>query len=777
MKKLLIIFVLLTTICSTQSQITPKWNLFNGDLERTIDSVTDENNYKLNNFKFYQYYNLVGIVKYRNVEFSDPISVLDSNNIARLVFEEIRNFPKTGKFYNQGENVSGYFHIEIFNFNENKWTRAFSFSEKNHSQIDFENINIGNLQIHSIGYVNKSTIFVEGFFDEIDGSTSPFIGKLVKDNINLVWKFEITKIWRRTGSSVLSLKMLNENIGYAIFTNMEIKTKMVNEILYTKNGWKNYNVIFSSSKDPNKGFSTPRYTNLSVNPHINDTLVSFVYPEEEMLYYSKDNFQKLQMVDFSLNCRPLDVQVVGKDVIYVLTHGEVPVKDKSWNISCQKLLKSTNYGNTWKEIYCSKIGDTINSFKAFDEDVFILEGCFINHELIKHNIIYTKDGGKTIEFLFEPLIGETDFLVDYEFLKREQIAICKRNDIFRIRNIAPYYDTNLTYSHQMDVFHNELNDSYSYALSSKEFTLQPPIAKFDEEKPKVFHFDTDTLFWNKVEGATKYSISLYGFSNASVIFFKPDLKRAFNFSFKPLKRIDTTVTDTFLIINDLKRNYDFLIWITSENQSQKSEPYFIRTFSYDEIKMNTPIILYPEHRDTIPSGNVNLIWTDIEGAEYYNITLYLCDIVHCNVYDFNRVHYLVNKRYYKGTSFLYGDLLPNSIYMFSVTAENGDEITQVGSCFFYTDEINSVHLFQENISLAAFPNPVETSARILIGTMENPIFSVYDIFGNQINLEYNYEKNIDKEYLRFNTELLPQGVYFYKIQNGINYYQGKFIKK
>jgi hypothetical protein len=119
-----------------------------------------------------------------------------------------------------------------------------------------------------------------------------------------------------------------------------------------------------------------------------------------MLYYSLDNFKTNFIIDFTDLETVYRVYALSPKIIFALTWGEK--KENNTEYPFYKLMKTTNYGNSWSTLFETSKGDSVYNFRVFDEENIALTGKFHPAPHIRSSFLQTKNGGKNWIYLFEP---------------------------------------------------------------------------------------------------------------------------------------------------------------------------------------------------------------------------------------------------------------------------------------------------------------------------------------------------------------------------------------
>lgn len=535
-------------------------------------------------------------------------------------------------------------------------------------------------------------------------------------------------------------------------------------IIYTTDGWNTYKEIFSSEQDPNLKFGRGYYTRLNVAADKSDTLISFLESEEQLLYLSKNNFKTFNNIDFSNANVIRQIYTPNAKTIYLL----IDVFEKDPNTSTflrNEFIKSTNYGNNWELICKSKEGDLIHSFEMLDENNITFKGYFHSNDKITYcSFWYTTDGCKTFNYLFEPNIIaysiERKYLNNtfkYSYANKDQL-ICLRNNI---SSEKPHYDNNLSYYNQINEFYekNLYIPKYDYYCSSRITDLKPPSIRFNDFLSSKYNFGSDTLYWDPIPLANSYRIKYYGIANASKTTTMKASKylSAMNFVTLSTDIIDTVVSDTFLIINNLKKNYRYFFWAYSQNELHKSVETLLESSCSDSSYLDTPTICFPDNLVSVnlQDNKINFIWKKVQSADSYNITLYDANRKRLEYASLGSLRVLFNIQDYKDTTFVYDKFDFKKNYLFTVTAQNKDGISYYSSSEFYILESNNINS-KELIGLRIFPNPALSTTRISLLQEGNISINAVDMLGRSLPLWSGFATAGEME---LDVTSLPTGTY------------------
>jgi hypothetical protein len=769
--KLLVIALILNTSFVFAQQM-PQWIKYSAGLKILQDSTSNEENYLFNAISVYQspyyfplYWNQYHMGMYENSDYS--LSPKDSNTFARVVFEQIQSFPKNGKYYGEFKDIGNYHHIEISKDRCKSWQRIFSLKDK--TDEIFLNIPTDSLGATLLYFLNDSTILISGIFKELKFYDTPFIAKLTRgSNPDSLWNFQIINYWRRTTFLPLDIKMLSDKIGYAQY--LDIYGKGF-EILKTYDCWKTYKKVYPLDTDPNpiNGFRQ-----LTVSADSKDTLILFYDSVEDMIYYTKDEFKTKYAIDFNIKEPAYRITLLNPRELFVLH--EISKTDQSHKeYFIYKLLKTTNYGNSWESILETPKGDSVFGFKIYDKNHITVSGIFHPENSYSNQaFMQTTDGGKTWQYLYEPGFSyRKGYISSFNYINKDQIIIVSSY----VEPEPPIFDKDLSYFNQIKSYKRG-SGFITYSIMDNKTTLIPPELKIDKVLYNVHNFDKDILFWNKVNGATKYRIRYYGLANTTL-----DNSNNFlipsDYTTLTTPQIDTVVVDTFMTVYNLKRNYNYFFIGCSLNDTQQSEYTILQTTSKEFPELEVPRLYNPidnienqYQKDTIPPGEVIFRWKKVPNAVNYNIVLFES----VNYYQNSpgtQSRFLFNIRnYYKDTNLVYKDLKPNTNYTIFVTAQNQYEVSKYAISRFITTDDVSVQDFQNDNSLFIYPNPASdyiiVRANGYSSIREDGILEpirIFDVFGKCVLSTPSSLRDATPQEGNFRIDVssLPAGVYFVRI--------------
>lgn len=744
MKKYFTFFILLISTVLLHSQETTNWELLYNGNYFSVDSVSEPTKYEF--IRKYVYSNRIftNLPELKNVDpqkFSDNFGYIQTESHNTYFKSLLR---KDGYSYETFYNIMltqdrGKTFKQIFSFNPGTGENLFNF--KINTFIGFSNCNI----------LNDSTILISGVIDEdsfdygID--QSPYILKLTRKGMNdSLWDGEIIQLWRRTGSSISGMRMLNDSIGYAVFD--DIFVTHTNQIIYTTDCWSNFKVIYQTENMP-----SPDLTNLQIVHGKDSNFVACLFQRDNIIILSHNNFKTYQSIDF-INSKSITQLTLLDSTIYVLTREMITTSENKrypqWNIHFSK-----NDGKTWDIIYTSSKGEEVNNFQMLDHNIWLLNGQFIIKDSLSWcSFLKTTDRGKSWEQIYSPersrYLEWTNSKNPYYFINQDLILYCG-NDKWLANNESITHFENPSYYTQFNSYFSSflLNSNFTIYQTTLDKTLAPPVPKINQSRYNVYHAPVDTLFWDKIEGATKYYISYFGidFGNLTGSISNDYLIESLYPTY--IAQIDTVVQDTFLIINNLKRNYDYIFHVNAGNEFQKSITSVLRTNSETESIALPPWINYPKMQDTIPSGTVIIDWAKVYNADDYHFLL---------VDNSNYYYPMLNAigKHYKGTQFRYDSLKPNTDYIFTICSSNDTEISKDNPILFHSsNEVSVTEIELNNIYLS--PNPAVNTLKINNITEDGEYFEIYDFMGILILKGQTDGVIVIKE--------LNPGVYFLKLKN------------
>ncbi|MFA6570275.1 MAG: T9SS type A sorting domain-containing protein, partial [Bacteroidota bacterium] len=382
------------------------------------------------------------------------------------------------------------------------------------------------------------------------------------------------------------------------------------------------------------------------------------------------------------------------------------------------LLKSTDGGINWDEKFVD-IFDTLGSLK----DIGFYDK---NHGIVVGNdnkIYNTYDGGE-------------NWIREYKKFSLPIYPLITFQYVFA--NINEQF-----------VFEMYANNYYMYRYNNK-MNLQPPVVKYYK---KTQYPDKFSIFWNNIEGATKYRIQIDFISKETQIGVDTTL-----FS-NP--EIDTIVIGTQLNLNSIPYNVNCVVRAQSLNDTQESDWYALKSPIYIASykgQLLSLLIFNPKYYAYDVSLNPTYIWEKIEDASSYEFSLY----------ETMYKDELVYKTSLSDTFLLSPIVLkPDTSYRFEIYYKVGDSTSPVASCSFKTiatTDVIDIDIQNQMKEIYVYPNPF---VDFLSFKFEQAVTSdigieVFDIFG--IERKKYKSETIDR--IKINVSELSTGVYFVKVRTG-----------
>ncbi len=275
------------------------------------------------------------------------------------------------------------------------------------------------------------------------------------------------------------------------------------------------------------------------------------------------------------------------------------------------------------------------------------------------------------------------------------------------------------------------------------------------QNPKNF-----ILRWSNIKGAKEYRLKLDGYSksvNGACDFQNPD--------------IDTTITDTSVVFNNLNNNFYYQARVKAIGdtiESDWAESYLLGTMDKDELI--PPGLIFPSYDQVINSSNIKLIWQNIPKAKSYYVSVK--ETYHEYVRTFENI---------KDTFAFITDLIPDKRYKVSLRSIADDSVSKFSPpCYFYTSPVLSVKEIKryQKSNLLVYPNPVRNSVYIKFESKicGNAHLSIHDLLGaNIFQSEIHVLKGENSKPIQVKD--YANGVYFVKIIIGEIIKKGIFIKK
>jgi hypothetical protein len=560
--------------------------------------------------------------------------------------------------------------------------------------------------------------------------------------------------------------MKDSKSGYAIYQNHD--DPYTSEVFFTEDCWKTYRSNYVTDTDPSNLID-----GLCIEPDSENPMVGFFLRYSNLIILSEDNFKTANKFDLNKLMKDyqiMQIQLIGNKEVFVLTSDkDTKVDNKS--IKCSKLWKSEDYGKTWKLLYDTKENrNYISSFKAFDKDNWIFSGYFYKSDKsFRTNMMKTSDGGQSFVQIFEPdryeAYNNYDAIYHYDFLDKDNLIVCKNH--YNLDGDSLQSD--LSFFHLVKEYLNQTNRvEVNYFQTNSERSLIPPDLMFTPTSyTPIDSIPQDTLYWNKVEGAKEYKIKCFGTANIkSSGSFYPYQFNAFSSIYT--ERIDTVVTDTFLVMKDLKRNYQYFIQGISVNDNQESIASVLFGKVFGPSLLTSPNITSP--KSELLTKDITFEWEPVENADSYHIVLSEFN----NSFFLNGVIFV--EKDLESTSLTINNLKPNKYYTFSIVASNKNDISNTTHfAFLVEDKVTVPEDLFSNSDFLIFPNPASDYIELIPPLEKRGLggvllsVEIFNIFGNCV-LTVETQNFVSLQKIDIST--LPAGVYFMRIGEKI----GKFVK-
>src|SRR3989339_173494 len=478
------------------------------------------------------------------------------------------------------------------------------------------------------------------------------------------------------------------------------------------------------------------------------------------------------------------------------TYKTIPVPenvptDYGWCLSSQNFFLLC-YDLDIKRSYLYKTYDTGNTWiktAYFDENVEVRDIKFINDKKIfvaggrqvkKYSTLYepviyrSNDGGDSWEecnYVYGEKEEDSFSLNSIDFCDSlNGIAVGREGIVLRTndggdtwsKEYAPYkYAESFAFDNLLSIFFPKKD--FAFASWFRNNTM-----KFDNKKilskPRFYRINNHLfqslnnviIKWSSVEGAKQYRLkvdSTYSGGNS--------LNQEFE---NPL--IDTTLTDTSFVMNNLEYDYFYNTWVKAIADTIESD----WTYSYDSFgvfktiskddELYSPDLLYPAYGSRVETTKLTLLWNKVPTADRYSMIIE-------NDKNIDVINEFVTDTFYTITN-----VVPSAFYYVSLGSYRADIYSYFESwSYFGTRAVLTVEdeLKSEIPKIITYPIPFSTSFNIEFtnNTATNVTLDLFDILGLKIytkNLGF-IESGTHKINIAPNVQLSP-GIYLVALRSG-----------
>jgi hypothetical protein len=507
---------------------------------------------------------------------------------------------------------------------------------------------------------------------------------------------------------------------YDNYYNQRDLDSLNNTLLITNDCWDSYRYIYVP-KDA--GYN---HYSWCLTPDTYYLLCQDRETREEFFYITNDGGENWKQSNrFADNIDIQDFVNINNKKMFSAAGREI----KKYSPSQEPIIyKSVDGGYSWDE--CE------NVYRDIYDDMFIIKSIDFCDSLngiavgSEGKILRTSDGGDTWQREYAPFI----FLESHKY----------------------NYIQNIIYP----------NKEFAFALWKDNYMIKCENEK-TLEKPKFFDItnseyqsvDKVHVKWTAIQGAD------YSHFRMDTIVYNRTIDD-FDFD-NPL--LDTIMTDTSIIFQNLEYNRHHKLWVKAINDSVESDwsEYDFITIAYED-QLIPPELLYPAKGSKIDESTVTLVWTKIPLADSYQIEI-------SNSEDDN----IITDRV-ADTIYSLSELIPSTYYYVSLKSYKGQGYSRPKSSFFGTREVLPVYDERLNLyeGLSIVPNPVSQNCYIIVKSEKSTgaIMKLYSILGSRIkSFEYNLIEG--ENTIPFETENLSTGLYSIEVITSNKVQRGLFVKK
>ncbi len=619
------------------------------------------------------------------------------------------------------------------------------------SRIIINDTLIQVFNILDINYLSSNTIYfiASGSITKINNKPDTTQSMIIFTN-DLGQNWSVVKfdsLLNYTNISIRYIKMLNNQQGFALFQIYQKETKKIGYVLLkTINNWKNYQIVYYNTDNAITSIDILRNddfnkTKILISDERNVILSSINCGKEFKSYFIKNNanYESIEQVKFLSDSSYLVLTYQYK-VNVDLKHRRLD------DIERNCIYKNTGYTDDYNLFYKSLASkEIIRKIFALNE-----KNITVDKRTYKRGYVEsTTDGGLTWlpnYFSYETFFSDNfDFKYINEKIKIAITSICE--DYYEIKKVC---------------------NLIIYKSNSYIYTLTPPNIKVNDSlvlnnfntNGKYIQIDTTklTLSWDKIQNAEKYHLSIKSFERFGTEENNIDsLPPCFRCD--SLILLDTTISDTCIAVNKIKRNMKYIIKITSLNETLNLEsvPDYVRLFSPIPL-LKAPNIYYPYQSPivTLTDYKIKFKWESISEAQGYAII-----ITQYGLFGYEKA--IKTYSFYPDTILDFNGLQENKVYKFYVATMNENEISYFNNALFSTGQFTSVEKSINDIIYTICPNPAYSTTRVKLQQEGQVAITAVDLLGRSFPIWSGYAGTGDME---LDVSTLPTGSYTLLIDYG-----------